>query len=355
MEQQDKLNFIIRVLYCAIVAALCFLGLRFLLPWFWPFLFSLTLAYLFKHLATRFHARSKLASAAIGILFYATVVLLFWLLAGLAIGKLADIATDFPLYYADVLLPKAQRAGDRLLWLLQQLAPASVISVEGLFALISNATEDLVAGISNSLINMLTSFLKGLPLFIVGFVFMIISSFAIAMDYDRVTLFLLQQLPHRMRPMMLDIKNFLLSCLLRLARAYAIIMFITFCELSIGLWALRIERFWTIAAVIAVLDIMPLLGSGAVLIPWGIFELVNGRGPLGAGLLVLYAVIAVMRNIIEPHVVGDSLGLHPVITLTAMFFGLRTFGLFGMLAAPVAALLVRFLNSNGKIKLYRTE
>ncbi|MFV0496890.1 MAG: AI-2E family transporter [Candidatus Fimivivens sp.] len=355
MVQQNKLDFIIQVLYCATVGTLCFLGLRFLFPWFWPFLFSLALAYLFKHLANRFHTRSKLASAAIGILFYATVVLLFWLLAALAISKLADIATGFPLYYANTLLPKVQRAGDRLLWLLQQLAPTSVISVEGLFALISNATEDLASNISTSLINMLTNFLKGLPLFIVGFVFMIISSFAIAMDYDRVTLFLLQQLPHRMRPMMLDIKNFLLSCLLRLARAYAIIMFITFCELVIGLWALRIPRFWAIAAVVALLDVMPLLGSGAILIPWGIFELINGHGPLGAGLLALYAVIAVMRNIIEPNVVGDSLGLHPVITLTAMFFGLRTFGLLGMLAAPVAALLIRFLNSNGKIKLYRTE
>ncbi len=355
MEQQNKLSFIIRVLYCAIVAALCFLGVRFLLPWFWPFLLSLTLAYLFKHLANRFRARSKLALAAVGVLFYATVILLFWFLAALIIGKLADLATDFPLYYTQILLPKAQRAGDRLLWLIQQLAPASVISLEGLFMLISRATEELVTGISSSLIAMLTNFLKGLPLFIVGFVFMIISSFAIAMDYQRVTLFLLQQLPHRMRPMMLDIKNFLVSCLLRLARAYAIIMFITFCELSVGLWALRIDRFWKIAAVIALLDIMPLLGSGAILIPWGIFELANGRGPLGAGLLVLYAVITVMRNIIEPHVVGDSLGLHPVITLTAMFFGLCTFGLPGMLAAPVSALLIRFLNSNGKIKLYRTE
>lgn len=355
MEQQNKLSFIIRFLYCAIVAALCFLGVRFLLPWFWPFLLSLTLAYLFKHLANRFRARSKLALAAIGVLFYATVILLFWLLAALIVGKLADLATDFPLYYTQILLPKAQQSGDRLLWLIQQLAPASVISVEGLFTLIASATEELVTGISSSLITMLTSFLKSLPLFIVGFVFMIISSFAIAMDYDRVTLFLLQQLPHRMRPMMLDVKNFLVSCLLRLARAYAIIMFITFCELSVGLWALRISRFWKIAAVIAMLDIMPLLGSGAILIPWGIFELANGRGPLGAGLLIMYAVITVMRNIIEPHVVGDSLGLHPVITLTAMFFGLCTFGLPGMLAAPIAALLIRFLNSNGKIKLYRTE
>lgn len=355
MEQQSKLSFIIRVTYCAIVATFCFLAIRYLLPWFWPFLFSLALAYLFRHLARRIRARTRLAVVTIGILFYFTVILVFWLLLVLLVGKLVDVATYFPQYYSEIFLPQAQRLGDKLLLVLQQLAPSSVISVGELFDMVSTATEDLVTGISVSFISMITSFLKGLPLFLVGFVFMIISSFAIAMDYDRVTLFLLQQLPHRIRPLMLDIKNFLLSCLLHLGRAYAIIMFITFCELCIGLWALKIESFWKIAAVIAMLDIMPLLGSGAILIPWGIIELSNGNSPLGAALLILYAVITVMRNIIEPHVVGDSLGLHPVVTLTAMFFGLNAFGLLGMLAAPVAALLIRFLNTKGKIRLYRTD
>lgn len=355
MDQRAKVSFITNITYCAIVATLCFLAIRFLLPWFWPFLFSLALAYLFRHLAMKIHVRSKIVVAIIGILFYLTVILAFWLLLVLLVGQLVNAATDFPIYFSEVLLPKAQNLGNRFLQLLQQFAPASVISLSELFNLVSSAAQDLVTSISSSLIGMITRFLKGLPLFLVGFVFMIISSFAIAMDYNRVTLFLLQQLPHRTRPLMLDIKNFLVSCLLRLGRAYAIIMLITFCELSIGLWALKIDSFWKIAAVIAILDIMPLLGSGAILIPWGITELVSGHTALGAGLLILYGVITVMRNIIEPHVVGDSLGLHPVVTLAAMFFGLRVFGLPGMLAAPIAALLIRFLNSKGKIRLYKTE
>ena len=96
-----------------------------------------------------------------------------------------------------------------------------------------------------------------------------------------------------------------------------------------------------------------MLGSGAVLIPWGLIEIINGRSALGTALLVLYAVMAVVRNIIEPHIVGDSLGLHPAVALTAMFFGLKAFGVLGMLFAPVAVMLVRFLHQNGKIRLYR--
>ena len=98
---------------------------------------------------------------------------------------------------------------------------------------------------------------------------------------------------------------------------------------------------------------LPLVGSGAFLVPWGIVSLLSNRPTLGAGLLILYGVVAVMRNIIEPRVVGEQLGLHPAATLAAMFLGLRIFGLLGMLLAPVIALLLRYLNNTGKVRLYR--
>lgn len=119
------------------------------------------------------------------------------------------------------------------------------------------------------------------------------------------------------------------------------------------LWALRVEGFWKFAAVIALCDMLPLVGSGAFLVPWGIVSLLSNRPTLGAGLLILYGVVAVMRNIIEPRVVGEQLGLHPAATLAAMFLGLRIFGLLGMLLAPVIALLLRYLNNTGKVRLYR--
>lgn len=353
--QGKKLDFIINTLYYALAAALCFFVLCFLLPRLWPFLFGLGLASLFRHLSRLFRLQSKAAVAVIGVLFYASVVFLFWLFLVLFTGQLVNTARWFPAFFAESLHPAAQQLGDRFIEILQTLAPAFAMSVGELFDLVAVSFTDFVTGASTALLSGITSFLKRLPLFLIGFVFMIVSSFAIAMDYNRVSSFLLRQLPPAARPLMLDIKNFLISCLFKLLRAYAIILCITFAELTIGLWALRIENFWKIAAIVALLDILPLIGSGAFLIPWGIYHLIGGELALGFGILILYGVVAVVRSIVEPRVVGDQLGLHPVVTLAAMFFGLRTFGFIGMIAAPVTALLVRFLNSTGKVRLYRTE
>jgi predicted PurR-regulated permease PerM len=136
-------------------------------------------------------------------------------------------------------------------------------------------------------------------------------------------------------------------------RAYGIIMVVTFIELSIGLSFLRISGAIRIAAITAVLDILPLLGSGSVLIPWSVYHLIAGSPATGVGLLLLYAAITVIRNIIEPRIVGDQLGLHPVVTLCAMFIGMRLIGVLGIFLMPIAALLIRYLTTVEGLPLYK--
>lgn len=351
MEQRK--NFIFNMIYYACLALIGFLALRYALPWLWPFWGGLILASMFKGLARKMGMHSKLSAALLGLVFYAAVVLLFWLLIALAGGAIVDFAKDFPQFYNQTLSPYFANIAERFLSFIERIAPSSAVSLEELFQIATSAASEFVSGISMAFVSFTTSFVKRLPLFLIGFVFMIVSSLAIASDYNRVTSFLMRQIPQKTRPVVLDIKNFLACTLFKVFKAYAVIMLITFCELSVGLWALRINRFWYAAAIIAVLDILPLIGSGGVLIPWSILEFINGHLALSAGLLILYAVVAVMRNIIEPHVVGDSLGLHPVVTLAAMFFGLRAIGLLGMLIAPVAVLLIRYLNEKGIIQLYK--
>ena len=352
MENRKKLLFLSNFVYYIGIVILCFLAIK-LIPWFWPFLSSLLLAYLFKSMARRFMARTKTAAAVTGFLFYFLVFLIFWFFAAISVSYVIDFSKTLPDFYNRSLLPYAQQLSERLLVIIRRFAPVSAISISELFSLLSTAAQEVVTELSSFFLSKATGFLKSMPLFFIGFVFMIVSSFAIAMDYDNVMQFIMRQIPHKVRPVIYDIKNFLLSSLFKLIKAYIIILFITFIELCIGLWALRIPSFWKYATVISILDLLPILGSGAVLIPWGIIELINQRSALGAGLLVLYAVITVVRNIIEPHIIGDSLGLHPAAALTAMFFGLKSFGIFGMLFVPVAIMLIRFLQQNGKIRLYR--
>lgn len=118
-------------------------------------------------------------------------------------------------------------------------------------------------------------------------------------------------------------------------RSYALIMLLTFTELSILFSLFGIGNSVLKAAIIALLDILPILGTGAVMIPWAIISFVLGSTTLGLKLLAIYIIVTVVRNYVEPKIVGAQLGLHPIITLVSMFIDLRLFGFWGLFGLPV--------------------
>ena len=127
-------------------------------------------------------------------------------------------------------------------------------------------------------------------------------------------------------------------------RACLLLGLLTFLEAFIGLALLRVPYAFIFAILIAVVDFLPLLGTGIVLIPWAVVSMLLGEVKLGIGLLVLYAVTSVVRQVLEPKLIGEGLGLHPLVSLAAMYTGLRLFGVWGMIFAPlVAAAMVSLL------------
>ena len=120
-------------------------------------------------------------------------------------------------------------------------------------------------------------------------------------------------------------------------------MFLTFCELFVGFSVLSVEYSFLLALVISTVDILPALGVGTVLIPWSVIELLTRDFKTGFGLLILWAVITVVRQIIEPKIVGGSLGLHPLVTLIGMYVGFRLFGIIGLLASPALAVAAKVI------------
>ncbi len=130
-------------------------------------------------------------------------------------------------------------------------------------------------------------------------------------------------------------------------------MSITFIELSIGLSILRIENSIIIAFLISIFDILPVLGTGGIMIPWTIITALQGNIPMAFALLVVYLVVTIIRNIIEPKIVGSQIGLHPVVTLISMFVGAQLFGVIGLFGFPITLSLLRHLNDTGAIKLFK--
>jgi predicted PurR-regulated permease PerM len=94
------------------------------------------------------------------------------------------------------------------------------------------------------------------------------------------------------------------------------------------------------------------LGTGAVLIPWAIIALVLGQTKIGIGMFVLYIIITAVRQAIEPKIVGEQIGLHPIMTLILMYVGAQLMGVLGLLLLPVIATIIKTLNDEGTINLF---
>lgn len=141
----------------------------------------------------------------------------------------------------------------------------------------------------------------------------------------------------------------------RYFRACLYLFFITWGELLLGFFILRVRYAFLLSFLIAFVDLLPVLGTGSVLIPWSIVQFFQGNTFLGGGLLVLYGIILLARQFLEPHLVGKSLGLHPVLTLFFGYAGWRFFGVFGMLLGPIVPILLRgiFLNHSKEEKTER--
>ena len=117
--------------------------------------------------------------------------------------------------------------------------------------------------------------------------------------------------------------------------------------LLIGFLIMRIDYAVFLALIIAFLDFLPMLGTGTVLIPWALYLLLCGNIPLAVGLVILYAVTQITRQLIQPKMVGDSIGVDTLTTLVFLFIGWRAAGLVGMIVAVPVGLIVLKLSEAG--------
>ena len=206
---------------------------------------------------------------------------------------------------------------------------------------ISGMIGDFVSGVTSSIPSRALSIIKGAPKIIITVLVTILSCFYFAMDYDGLKSGILNTVSERSRRGICSLGEIVCSAVKRYARAYLFIMLLTFTEVFIGLLLLGQRYAFLLAFVVAVVDILPVFGAGTVLVPWAVVSLLIRDLKTGLGLIVLYGVITIIRQVAEPKIIGESLGIHPLVTLFAMFVGLSLFGIPGMLLGPAFALVAK--------------
>lgn len=335
MHMEDKKNFIINVLYYVIVFGLIYLSCNYLLGILAPFILGFIFAYFAVRIAKKiFKKESKLHRILALVLLYIVVVAIIILLVVLGINEISGFISNIPSLYKQYVDPVFHNIGTEV-DNKSKLSLLFALDLKDIYSNLLDSIKTAVSTISTSIVSSGTSLISSTTETIVAALTMIITSFFVVSDYESIIWYFESLLSPNAKQLYEEIKDFMFNNVFSVIKCYVIIMFITFAELFIGLGILGVNNFALIAMIVSFLDILPVLGVGTVLIPWFIFELIVGKIGLGIGLLALYLIITVIRNIIEPKFVGSSLGLHPLATLFTMLIGLKILGILGMFGVPI--------------------
>ena len=207
---------------------------------------------------------------------------------------------------------------------------------------------------------MLKNTVVQIPTVLIGVIVGVIACVFITIDYDHIKGFVLRQFSVSNQKRLREARNLAVKTLSGMFKAYGLIMLLTTIEMCIGLYILKFAKIFVsdyiviIAVLTAVVDIIPVLGTGTVLIPWAVYSFISGDIGMGIGLLVMYVVILVVRQIMEPKLVAGQAGLSPIVTIIAMYVGTKTIGILGFFILPFCVILLNKFNEAGIIRLFKT-
>lgn len=210
-------------------------------------------------------------------------------------------------------------------------------------------------------ISPLGSVISTVPNFIIGFVVSAVATCFMTATFDDIKDFIIRQFNEENQYKVRRAKYILISSVGKMIKAYIGIICITTIEVFVGLSILKLigvldgSHIFIISFIIACIDIIPVLGTGTVVLPWSVYSFVTGNIGMGIGLIVIYAVITVIRQFIEPKLVAGQVGISPVVTIIAMFIGIKIFGPAGIFILPLLVIIINLLNEEGIIHVFNKK
>ena len=335
----------LRLFFYCIVGVLLIILLGLLVKLLFPFVLAWLLALLLQPAIEKLSVRTRLSRKGAAI-----ILLLLTLLAGggLIVWLGGRLVTELP-----ELAESAGKAAERISHTVQTMTEnmqkklpfLRAFSEEAKSKLIGNLLSQSIGTLSQKLTAFAGSLLISLPgaLFVTVIFFM--AAYYFTTDFQRINGGIASLLPQQAVKKWGQLQQSLFSTTLSYLRAYWILLCITFGELLLAFLFLRVRYAITLALLIAFLDALPAIGVGTVLLPWSLSSFLMGDWKRGILLCAIWLAITLIRQLLEPKIVGAKLGLHPLMTIVLVWIGIRLLGVWGLLLSPIAAILL-----NGLVK-----
>ncbi|MBE6567911.1 MAG: AI-2E family transporter [Ruminococcaceae bacterium] len=310
--------------------ALFYLFFKYIAGVFLPFLLGWGLAMLVRRPAAWLHEKTRIAEGVARLALVAVAALLLGvaLVFGLrgALRELSLLASRF--------------GGDSALFAERIKAWLASIPIIGERLAAGSVLQESLSSLLAMLPSLIARIADVLPAFFFTLGVGVIAAVYFCLDLDRIHAALAARLSKPFDRLLRGFKDSALRAAVSVLRAQALLTLIAFVFLLVGFLLLNVNYPLLLSGLIALLDFLPVLGVGLFLVPWGVLSLLAGERALGVGLLILFALIAVTRQFLEPRILGRRYGLHPLVTLLSLYAGGRLFGVFGLLVLPMLTLLL---------------
>ena len=334
----------VNIISVLLTAFLCLYVLPKVLVYFMPFVIAAIIA-LIANPVVRFLEKKvkivrKAGTAFVIILVIALIVLLGYLIIGKIVDEIINLVTAAPDIWKRTEETLKSAMGVYNVYLNKM--PKSVQDwMNDSTASMGTGLSDWLSGLGEPVAKMTSSLAQNVPLVIIGIIMAILASYSFLAERDYIIRLMRKVLPKQFIRRWNIVFSSMKGAVGGYFKAQFKIMSVVYVILLIGLIILKVDNALLIALIIALLDFLPFFGTGTVMVPWAIIAAFNGEYRLAVGLIITWGVSQLVRQLIQPKLVGDSIGLNPIPTLILLYVGFRAFGAAGLiLAVPVGVIVL---------------
>ncbi|MCR5117814.1 MAG: sporulation integral membrane protein YtvI [Lachnospiraceae bacterium] len=321
-----------------------------LIVFFMPFVIGFIISALANPLVRFFEkkikTKRKATSAVVIIVILAFVITVVYLVGYVLISQCVEFATSLPAKWPSI-ESEIDQLGAKINSYLTYLPKGTVSSLNNFAATIEDYVSDLISSLSKPTVTAVSNIAKGLPSMIIGVIMCILSAYFFTAEHNNLSDGMVKFIPKRAYEKLDTVLRGLKRAVGGYFLAQVKIEIWVYFVILIGLFVLKVDYAIVIALGIAFLDFLPFFGAGLVMIPWSVIAFTNADYFVGIGMLVVWGLGQLIRQIIQPKIVGDSVGLAPLPTLFLLFVGFEIKGVIGMIIAVPIGIIAASLYEEG--------
>ncbi|MCK4258697.1 MAG: sporulation integral membrane protein YtvI [Halanaerobiales bacterium] len=347
-----------KILAILVGIILGFFLLKYSVAYFLPFLLAFIVAMLIEPIVLFLKKRLHLSRGWAVILVLALIILIFVIFLVLGVSRIyVELEKLSGSFSTDINIL------DQFQWILERNGDLMSLMERWHFspeqqATVNQLLQDLYTSLAvnaRSMITQLLGLLAKLPNLVTIFMITFIATFFISRDRGMFANIFWKSIPKRWEKKIRSVKTEITGATIGFIRAELILISITTIISIIGLEILNNDYALLIGFASGLLDLIPVIGPTLIFIPWAIYCMITGNFAYGIGLLIIYGVMAVVRQTAEVKIIGKSIGVHPLATLVAMYVGVKVFGVSGFFIGPAVVIVVKSLIKAGIITFIATK